>query len=446
MITTATPEPLALPKSHEPTILAVDDDPANLSILSNYLQEFGFRVIVARDGGSALEKAQYGRPDLILLDLVMPKMDGFETCRRLKAKETLRDTPVIFMTGLTDTKDKVKGFQAGGVDYIIKPFQYEEVLARIKTHLDLHMAQNQLEVQNAQLQQQISEREQAEEYLRQSRQELSEAQRLAGVGSWVWEPEPDVVTWSKALYRIFGRDPTLSAPSYREHQSLFTPESWECLRTAMERALQMGTPYKLDLEIIRADGQPAWTTARGEAQRDANGSIVKLRGTVHDITERKRAEEELRRKTVFLEALVHRSSIDGILVVDSQGKKILQNQRMADLWEIPPSIANDQNDERQLQFVMSRVKHPEQFIERVNYLNSHPNEISRDEIALKNGTVLDRYSSPVIDKNGKYYGRIWTFRDITERKRAEEALRKAHDTLEQRVEERTAELKTPMRN
>src|SRR3954467_7079039 len=94
MTTATSSEPLPLMKDHEPTILAVDDDPANLSILSNYLQEFGFRVIVARDGESALEKAQYGQPDLILLDLLMPKMDGFETCRRLKAKEALRDTPV----------------------------------------------------------------------------------------------------------------------------------------------------------------------------------------------------------------------------------------------------------------------------------------------------------------------------------------------------------------
>jgi PAS domain S-box-containing protein len=174
MTTDTSSEPLTLLKAHGRTILAVDDDPANLSILSNYLQEFGFRVIVARDGESALEKAEHGRPDLILLDLMMPKIDGFETCRRLKAKEALQDTPVIFMTGLTDTKDKVKGFQAGGVDYITKPFQYEEVLARIKTHLDLHRAQKQLEVQNTQLQQQISERERAEEALRKAHASLEQ--------------------------------------------------------------------------------------------------------------------------------------------------------------------------------------------------------------------------------------------------------------------------------
>lgn len=155
--------------------------------------------------------------------------------------------------------------------------------------------------------------------------------------------------------------------------------------------------------------------------------------------QRRLEEEELRSKSAFLEAQVL-NSIDGILVVDSQGKKILQNQRLADMWDIPPPIANEVDDERQLQFAMNQTSHPQEFVARVRHLYSHPSEVGRDEIELKNGKVLDRYSAPVIDENGKYYGRIWTFRDITIRKRAEEALKKAHDVLEQMVEERTAEL------
>ena len=108
---------------------------------------------------------------------------------------------------------------------------------------------------------------------------------------------------------------------------------------------------------------------------------------------------------------------------------------MADLWEIPPSIASDLNDERQLRFGPNQVKYPEEFIKRVDHLYSHPDEISRDEVELKNGRVLDRYTSPVFDKDGRHFGRIWTFRDITERKRVEEALRGARASLEQRVEE-----------
>jgi len=143
-----------------------------------------------------------------------------------------------------------------------------------------------------------------------------------------------------------------------------------------------------------------------------------------EVTERKRAEEELKWKTAFLEAQVN-SSIDGILVVDEHGKKILQNQRFADLLRIPPHVAEDKDDRPQLNWVTGIVKNPDQFIEKVRYLNSHPDEISRDEIELNAGAVLDRYSSPVTGNNGKYYGRIWTFRDITEARRVEHELKEA---------------------
>ena len=123
--------------------------------------------------------------------------------------------------------------------------------------------------------------------------ELQEAQRLAGVGSWQWKPDTDTVVWSEELSRIAGRDPCLPAVSYKEHSQLYTSESWERLRSAVEAALHTGTPYELDLEMVRADGTHRWVRARGEAQRNAGGRIAGLRGTVQDITERKRAEEVL---------------------------------------------------------------------------------------------------------------------------------------------------------
>ena len=137
---------------HVTTILAVDDNPMNLGVISEHLKQHNYRIIVARDGESALERAEYGRPDLILMDVLMPGIDGFETCRRLKEMETLRDIPVIFMTALSETADKVNAFQAGGVDYIPKPFQQDELLARIQTHLELRRQRIALERKNQQLQ------------------------------------------------------------------------------------------------------------------------------------------------------------------------------------------------------------------------------------------------------------------------------------------------------
>jgi signal transduction histidine kinase/DNA-binding response OmpR family regulator len=140
--------------------------------------------------------------------------------------------------------------------------------------------------------------------------------------------------------------------------------------------------------------------------------------------ERQKAEDELRWKTAFLEAQVD-SALDGILVVDSQGRKILQNQRLNDLWKIPPQLAGGTDDDAQIAFIASRLKEPLKFTDKVAYLYSHPDEVSQDEIELVDGTILDRYSSPVRDKTGKYFGRIWTFRDITEQRKLEAQYRQS---------------------
>ena len=125
-------------------VLIVDDTPTNLEILVDFFSEQGFDVFVAMDGESAIEQLAHACPDLILLDVMMPGIDGFETCRRLKANEETADIPVIFMTALTDTMDKVKGFSVGAVDYVTKPIQHEEVLARVTTHIKLRRLQQYL--------------------------------------------------------------------------------------------------------------------------------------------------------------------------------------------------------------------------------------------------------------------------------------------------------------
>ena len=157
------------------TILIIDDVPGNLETLSECLEGTGFEVMAAQDGASGLAIAQRARPDLILLDVLMPELDGFEACRRLKADDSTQEIPVIFMTALTETADKVAGFVAGGVDYVTKPFQVEEVLARVKTHLALRKLQQQLEAQNVRLQQEIAERMRAEAEREQLIGQLQEA-------------------------------------------------------------------------------------------------------------------------------------------------------------------------------------------------------------------------------------------------------------------------------
>ena len=129
------------------TILIVDDTPANLGVLVETLGAAGYRLMVAEDGEEALAQTAQTQPDLILLDVMMPGIDGFETCRRLKARETTRDVPVLFMTALNETAEKVKAFAAGGVDYITKPIEHEEALARVRTHLALRRLRQELQAQ-----------------------------------------------------------------------------------------------------------------------------------------------------------------------------------------------------------------------------------------------------------------------------------------------------------
>ena len=133
------------------TILIVDDNPTNLGVLSNYLKDYGFRILVARSGESTLKKAQFVQPDLILLDIMMPDLNGFEICRHLKANPATKNIPIIFMTALTQIEDKVKGFELGAVDYITKPLQHEEVVARVATHLRLQQTTDELRAANAAL-------------------------------------------------------------------------------------------------------------------------------------------------------------------------------------------------------------------------------------------------------------------------------------------------------
>jgi signal transduction histidine kinase len=157
--------------SRPPTILVVDDSPTLLLALLDHLSRHGFLVVLAHDAREGMMRAVLAQPDLILLDIVMPGLDGFEACRRLKADTATHNIPVIFMTGLSDAKQIVSGFSAGGVDYITKPFQVEEVLARINTHLALRKANQDLQ--------------QMYEKLTRAKEDLVHNEKLAALGALV---------------------------------------------------------------------------------------------------------------------------------------------------------------------------------------------------------------------------------------------------------------------
>ncbi len=154
-------------------ILLVDDAPENLTVLTEALEPEGYEVLATSHGATALRIAERALPDVILLDLVMPEMDGLEVCRELKRRASLADVPVLFMTGRGDTAAMVEAFKVGGVDYIIKPFQTEEVLSRISTHLRIARLTNELRQKNKELTAEIERRKKAESDLRDAGEKLA---------------------------------------------------------------------------------------------------------------------------------------------------------------------------------------------------------------------------------------------------------------------------------
>lgn len=141
----------------EKTILIVDDSELNIQVLSDILKEKSYRIALARSGRVALEFVEMKKPDLILLDIMMPEIDGFEVCRRLKSRPETKAIPIIFISGLDKSEDIVRGFKAGAVDYIVKPFQKEVVLARVNTHLKLNETQKKLKKTNNELKKLLNE-------------------------------------------------------------------------------------------------------------------------------------------------------------------------------------------------------------------------------------------------------------------------------------------------
>lgn len=162
----------------EHTILIIDDHPTNLAVMVGYLEKEQIEAITARDGEEGIKRAKYVVPDLILLDVMMPGIDGFETCRRLKANQVTKDIPVIFMTALTSQRHKVKGFEAGAVDYVTKPIQRAEVVARIRTHLRLRELTRNLENK-------VEELSALNAELKATQGQLVEAEKMASLGSLV---------------------------------------------------------------------------------------------------------------------------------------------------------------------------------------------------------------------------------------------------------------------
>lgn len=209
---------------------------------------------------------------------------------------------------------------------------------------------------------------------------------------------------------------------------LIHPEDFGRVNRSYKALFEEGRAFDEEYRIRRKDGSWIWIHDRATGIHE-EGDVFYADGVFGDITRRKQAETELQWKTAFLEAQAD-STIDGILVVDGSGQQLLHNRRFLELFDVTPELASSHDDRAMLKYAITLIRDPDSFMTKIEHLNKHPKETSRDEIELKNGIVIDRYSAPVIGKDGNYYGRIWAFRDITERKRAERELRLTKASLE----------------
>lgn len=271
-------------------ILIVDDNPDTLELLFFYLSDSDFTVLVANNGKSAIQKVEEAQPDVILLDVMMPGIDGFEICRRLKANESSKDIPVIFMTALSETVDKVTGFEAGAVDYITKPIQEEDLKARVKAHFTIRNLNRSLVEQNQRLQEEIRERQRKEEELRLSNQAIAASSNGIVIAD-ARKPDMPITYVNPAFEQLTG----YSAEEVvgRNCRFLQGKDKEQPALDELRAALREGRGCTVILSNYRKNGTLFWNELRISPIYDTDGNLTHYVGIQSDITERKIAQEAL---------------------------------------------------------------------------------------------------------------------------------------------------------
>jgi len=288
-------------------ILLIEDTPDTIDFITSILSDANYNVFISTNGESAVSKAEINLPDLILLDILMPGIDGFETCKRLKSNNNTKDIPVIFISALAESFDKVKAFQLGAVDYITKPVNIDELLARVNTHIELRNARQKIE---------------------ESENELKTIIENQGEGFGRTDFEENFIFANPAAEKIFG----VSENSLigRNLKDFFDEEQFIKIKQETELR-KAGTVNTYELTITRPDKQKRHLLVTASPDYDKNKKIIGTIGTFRDITIRKEAEDALKNINITLEQKVNERTKQ---LKESEKKfRDLFNQNPSALWE-----------------------------------------------------------------------------------------------------------------
>jgi two-component system NtrC family sensor kinase len=358
-----------MPDNH--TILVVDDTPELLELLAKILTFEGFLVHPAASGALALAYAAEQPPDLIILDIRMPEMDGFEICRRLKAEEKTRHIPVIFLTGATEVSDRVEALKLGAVDYITKPFQYEECLARVRTQLELSrlnlLLKNQsaaLEDANEELRKENVERRLAEDFLRHSEERYRAIFENAIEGIFRSTPDRQFTLVNPAFARMIGYN---SPEEMINAGADIGKRLWvdqECRKEYVMKLARDGLVRDFQATFYKTDGTATRVSINARAVRDDAGEILYYEGAAEDITERVKLFTELENACAELK---------------ESESKLIQQEKMASIGQLAAGVAHEINNP--MGFVISNL----------NSLGKYTAKLH--EYLLLQGEVIQRLSS-----------------------------------------------------
>ncbi|MDM8528035.1 diguanylate cyclase [Anaerolineales bacterium HSG24] len=414
-------------------ILIIDDNKANIKLLINTLQQHGFETITALNGLMGIRRAKFVKPDLILLDIMMPGMDGFETCRRLKNDDATRDTPIIFLTAITDTVNKVKGLEMDAVDYITKPFHPTEVLARVNKHLTINSLRKQLETKNHQLETKITERKQAEEIIKQQNRFFNTVIESLASPFYVINVEDYTIEIANSAARKLGiTDLNTCYALTHNHDAPCDSLKHPCPLTIIRQTKE---PTVVEHVHYDKDDNPINIEVHGYPIFDDEGEIIQMIEYSIDVTERKRVERALQESEEMFRS-IGSSAQDAIVLMDGHGNISYWNNAAEKIFGYTKAEVMGQH----LHHLIAPAKYHEAFERGFDDFKKTGQGAAMGKLLelsaiRKDGSEFSVELSLSAVKLKEQWSAVGIIRDITERKQAEESLHKAYDELEMRVDE-----------